>query len=143
MACCVHRRDGRWRSWDSAEQSSTSHVELPQVIASQQLAALLAFKMSTPISGLSDVEPRQTDEFSARELWRPPSTEDTLMHRFKRIICEKYQVHLEDYSQLYEWSIKDTAHFWEEVWLFTGVKASQPFEKVATNTCSTAVETRF
>ena len=134
-----------WRSCDELVRrpSSSSHVELPRVIARKQLAALLAFKMSAPISGLLHLEAGETDEFSARELWTPSSTEDTLMHRFKRIIAEKYQVHLEDYGQLYEWSIKDTAHFWEEVWRFTGVKASQPFEKVATTVCSTAVKTGF
>ena len=40
-----------------------------------------------------------------------------------------------NYDDLYSWSIENIANFWGEVWDVTGVKASQPYEKVDAANC--------
>jgi acetoacetyl-CoA synthetase len=52
------------------------------------------------------------------------------MYRFKELISSKYNVKLTDYESLRQWSINNLAQFWEEVWHFTGVRASESFAEV-------------
>ena len=64
-------------------------------------------------------------------LWKHPIPEVTRTYQFKQIIEKKYHVSFEDYEALRQWSIDNVNDFWEEVWHFTGIKASEPFTKVA------------
>ena len=64
------------------------------------------------------------------KLWEHPSPQTTKTHEFKRSIEQKYGVQLEDYESLRQWSTHNLAQFWEEVWHFTGIRASAPFTKV-------------
>lgn len=68
-----------------------------------------------------------------RELWRSSEPDKTFMHEFSSLISTTYHLDLADYSSLYDWSISDIGRFWEEVWHFTAIKSSQPFQKVATS----------
>ncbi|KAI9840761.1 MAG: hypothetical protein M1837_001335 [Sclerophora amabilis] len=74
-------------------------------------------------------EDEGASDAAARELWRHPSPEATRLWQFKKLIAQKYQVNLSEYKDLYDWSLKNLAAFWEEVWHFTGVRASEPFRK--------------
>jgi acetoacetyl-CoA synthetase len=53
------------------------------------------------------------------------------MHEFKELISQKYLVDLPRYEDLFNWSIANISAFWEEVWTFTVVLASVPFQKVS------------
>ena len=64
------------------------------------------------------------------ELWRHASPQASRMHQFKHLISHKYGVELPQYEHLYRWSIENIAAFWKEVWHFTGVRASEPFQTV-------------
>ena len=41
-----------------------------------------------------------------------------------------YGTHFIDYGGLYQWSVENIGAFWEEVWNFAGIKASQGFDQV-------------
>jgi hypothetical protein len=58
------------------------------------------------------------------ELWSHPSPETTQMWLFKSKVETKYKLKLNDYQDLYNWSIENIADFWREVVLFTGIHAS-------------------
>ncbi|KAG7139222.1 Malonamoyl-CoA synthetase vrtB like protein [Verticillium longisporum] len=65
-----------------------------------------------------------------RELWRHPDPTSTPLWAFTRRVNEKYGRQLNDYPAVYQWSIDNVAAFWEEVWHFSGVKASKSFDEV-------------
>lgn len=64
-------------------------------------------------------------------LWKPANPESTRIFDFKKSLESKYGVQLKSYQELYQWSISNINPFWEEVWHFTGVKASRAFTKVS------------
>lgn len=64
------------------------------------------------------------------ELWRPVAPEKTEMYRFKAHIASKYNIKLQDYEDLWQWSVSYPTDFWEEVWHFTGVKAHEIYSEV-------------
>lgn len=61
--------------------------------------------------------------------WIPKSS-NTNMDRFARIINSKYNVTCDNYWNLYEWSIKNFALFWEEFLYFSNIIYSKPFKEV-------------
>lgn len=63
-------------------------------------------------------------------LWKHRDPTSTRLFQFKKLLESKYEVDLEDYDKLRQWSILNINRFWEEVWHFTGIKASKPFIKV-------------
>ncbi|KAI1763075.1 acetoacetate-CoA ligase [Hypoxylon sp. FL1150] len=66
----------------------------------------------------------------ATELWRHSNPSSTQMHKFLRHVRSKYDIEAEDYPTLYKWSIENIPEFWEEVWQYCGIKASQPYSYV-------------
>ncbi|CAF0817572.1 unnamed protein product [Rotaria sordida] len=66
----------------------------------------------------------------SHKLWSPPSGIRTNIDDFRDIIVNKYQVQLETYWDLYEWSINNIPKFWEEFWFYINIKHSVPFEQV-------------
>ncbi|PQE14601.1 hypothetical protein CJF31_00008612 [Rutstroemia sp. NJR-2017a BVV2] len=59
------------------------------------------------------------------ELWRHPNPTTTRMWKFMQTINEHNGLNLQTYEELYQWSIKNIASFWEETWDFTGITASK------------------
>ncbi|KAL1921442.1 uncharacterized protein VTP21DRAFT_11158 [Calcarisporiella thermophila] len=64
------------------------------------------------------------------KLWEPSSPDATNMRRFMDRVNEKHNLHLENYNQLFDWSVSNLSAFWSEVWTFTGIKYSVPYSKV-------------
>lgn len=64
------------------------------------------------------------------KLWSHVSPETTTMASFMKIINEKHEQKLKTYQDLHKWSVENVSKFWGEVWDFTNIKASQPYEKV-------------
>jgi len=52
------------------------------------------------------------------------------MWDFMQIINRKYSLQLKSYKELYQWSIDNITAFWGEVWHYTGIKASAPYQEV-------------
>ena len=59
-----------------------------------------------------------------------PHPTRTRTHEFKTRIERKYSQNFLTYEDLRQWSISNINRFWEQVWQFTGIKASEPFTKV-------------
>lgn len=66
-----------------------------------------------------------TESKEPLELWRHPAPETTQMWFFKERVEQKYGVKLQDYRDLYNWSIENIADFWKETALVTGVHAKK------------------
>lgn len=64
-------------------------------------------------------------------LWEHKDPTSTRIWEFKTLIEKKYDIQLQDYEALREWSITHIADFWREVWYFTAIRVSKPFEEVA------------
>lgn len=76
----------------------------------------------------SDQSPHQHDHKSSHKLlWRHTDPTSTRAFQFKSLIETKYNVTLQEYEDLRLWSIAKIGKFWEEVWHFTGVRASCSF----------------
>jgi acetoacetyl-CoA synthetase len=67
-----------------------------------------------------------------KPLWVPSAerVENSNIVRFIRRVNKKYTLTISNYHELYQWSIDCREYFWETVWEFGGIIASQPYEKV-------------
>lgn len=68
--------------------------------------------------------------FDGEELWRHSSPKSTRMWKFIEHVNEKYKTKIDSYADLHKWSVENIAAFWGEVWHFTGVRASKPYDQV-------------
>jgi acetoacetyl-CoA synthetase len=50
--------------------------------------------------------------------------------RFREWLNETRELSLEDYGDLWQWSVDELEGFWGAVWEFFGVEASEPYERV-------------
>ena len=68
----------------------------------------------------------------ARLLWEPSGEriKQTNMFRFMGTINEKHQKNFSDYSELHHWSINHIPDFWEAMWDFAHIIASQKAHEV-------------
>ena len=68
----------------------------------------------------------------AKQLWKPSEKQikNSNMYRFMNIINDKYDQNFSEYAGLYEWSIKHIDLFWETLWGFADIIASQPYDQV-------------
>ncbi|KXJ97675.1 hypothetical protein Micbo1qcDRAFT_143203 [Microdochium bolleyi] len=66
----------------------------------------------------------------AAELWRHPDPASTHMYKFLQSVKSKYSLDIDDYPGLYKWSVENIADFWDQVWQFCGITASQPYTEV-------------
>jgi len=60
-------------------------------------------------------------------IWRPSveRVANARMTAFLREVRERWQADIEDYTDLYRWSIEQPALFWQSVWDFCGILASR------------------
>ena len=67
-----------------------------------------------------------------RLLWSPPEqlVQQANLTRFIEFVSDKRKMKIEDYWQLYEWSIRRIPDFWEDLWHFLNIKASSNYAKV-------------
>ena len=65
-------------------------------------------------------------------LWQPSAAaiKSANMTRFREYVCERYSVELEDYNELYQWSLTETEKFWLSVWEWCDVVASNRGDRV-------------
>lgn len=64
------------------------------------------------------------------ELWRHSNPKDTQFYAFQQHVKQKHNIAGESYEDLWQWSVDNPAAFWEEIWHYTGIKASTPYKKV-------------
>ncbi len=68
-------------------------------------------------------------------LWEPSKqrVQEANLTRFREFVNRKYKLNLQDYPELYAWSIQETAAFWAAIWEFGEIKASKPYTTVLTD----------
>lgn len=71
----------------------------------------------------------------SEKLWEPSPERilNTNLTRFQKFVNAKHRLSLQDYSDLYDWSISQAPSFWEAMWEFGGIKASRPYNRVVDN----------
>jgi acetoacetyl-CoA synthetase len=59
--------------------------------------------------------------------WRPSKTwvSEANLTRFIKFVQQHYSKKVFDYHTLYQWSVEDIENFWQSIWQFCGVTASQ------------------
>lgn len=68
----------------------------------------------------------QTD----RILYAADNAGASQMEKFRSFVNEKFNMHMKDYGELYDWSVTDIESFWSSVVEFVGLKFSVPYERV-------------
>ena len=65
-------------------------------------------------------------------LWKPSGDQvkQTNLYRFMNVVNEKYAQDFNDYASLYKWSIDHIADFWETMWGFADIIASESYQQV-------------
>ena len=65
-------------------------------------------------------------------LWKPSIERIYVsnMHRFKAFVNRGHNINLNEYSDLYQWSIDNIPDFWAAFWEFADIKASKPYTQV-------------
>ena len=68
----------------------------------------------------------------AKLLWKPSQEriENSNMYRFMNVINDKYHQNFSEYAPLHKWSIDNIADFWETMWEFADIIASNPYDQV-------------
>jgi acetoacetyl-CoA synthetase len=67
-----------------------------------------------------------------RPLWTPPENriEQANITRFIALANKEHSLRMNSYNELYRWSIEKIPEFWEAMWKFADLKASQRYSKV-------------
>ena len=63
-------------------------------------------------------------------LFNPPSPQSTKTHQFRSYLNQQFDIKLDSYHHLWQWSIDNRSSFWNAVWDFTkvvGEKGKGPF----------------
>ncbi len=65
-------------------------------------------------------------------LWIPSleRQQDANLTRFIEIVNQRFGTHLATYSDVYHWSVTHIPAFWETLWDFAAMRASQPYAQV-------------
>ena len=69
---------------------------------------------------------------SKQPLWQPSieRIEGSNLNRFGEHLEHKLGVTFDNYQQLHQWSVEHPNLFWEQVWHFTDIRASQAWDSV-------------
>ena len=52
------------------------------------------------------------------------------MNQFRLFVNKKYAIELNNYRDLYNWSVNEITHFWEAVWSFGNPVVSKDYQQV-------------
>ncbi|CAD7674519.1 unnamed protein product [Nyctereutes procyonoides] len=80
-------------------------------------------------------QPRASREeiLESQVMWEPDS-KSTHMHRFRAAVAAACGLALENYDDLYHWSIESYSDFWAEFWKFSGLVFSRMYDEVVDTT---------
>ncbi|XP_045635038.1 acetoacetyl-CoA synthetase isoform X2 [Ursus americanus] len=63
-------------------------------------------------------------------MWEPDSKKNTQMDRFRAAVGAACGLVLENYDDLYHWSVESYPDFWAEFWKFSGIVFSRMYDEV-------------
>uniref|UniRef100_A0A2K5RHC5 Acetoacetyl-CoA synthetase n=1 Tax=Cebus imitator TaxID=2715852 RepID=A0A2K5RHC5_CEBIM len=64
-------------------------------------------------------------------MWEPDSKKNTQMDRFRAAVSAACGLALENYDDLYHWSVESYSDFWAEFWKFSGIIFSRMYDEVS------------
>lgn len=93
--------------------------------------AVPAFPPAFPAAAMSK-EPRAGREeiLECQVMWEPDSKKNTQMDRFRAAVGAACGLALENYDDLYHWSVESYSDFWAEFWKFSGIVFSRMYDEV-------------
>jgi len=59
-------------------------------------------------------------------LWKPQNPDHTQMNQFINFVNSRFNLKIQNYFELHQWSVQNIADFWQSVWDFCEVKFSAP-----------------
>ncbi|XP_060049255.1 acetoacetyl-CoA synthetase isoform X2 [Erinaceus europaeus] len=77
-------------------------------------------------------EPRAGREeiLECQVMWEPDSKKNTQMDRFRAAVSAACGRALDNYNDLYHWSVESYSDFWVEFWKFSGIVFSRMYDEV-------------
>uniref|UniRef100_A0A8C9AM72 Acetoacetyl-CoA synthetase n=1 Tax=Prolemur simus TaxID=1328070 RepID=A0A8C9AM72_PROSS len=72
----------------------------------------------------------QEEIVESQVMWRPDSKKRTQMDRFRAAVGAACGRALENYDDLYNWSVESYSDFWAEFWKFSGIVFSRMYDEV-------------
>ncbi|KAK2495424.1 hypothetical protein MC885_016745 [Smutsia gigantea] len=63
-------------------------------------------------------------------MWEPDSKKNTQMDRFRAAVGAACGMALDNYDDLYHWSVESYSDFWAEFWKFSGIVFSRMYDEV-------------
>jgi len=72
----------------------------------------------------------------SKMLWQPSEERirQSNMFRFIQFVNDRYKLELNDYAELYQWSVTNISDFWASMWDFAEIKCSKAFDRVLDQT---------
>ncbi|XP_043924282.1 acetoacetyl-CoA synthetase [Protopterus annectens] len=81
------------------------------------------------------IETLRNDEImDPMPMWYPDSKKNTLLDRFRAQVNECFEQNLDNYKELYQWSVENYSEFWAEFWKFSGIVYSRLYDEVVDRT---------
>jgi acetoacetyl-CoA synthetase len=64
-------------------------------------------------------------------MWQPTSDQVhlTQMDQFRRIVNKKFNLQIDSYENLHDWSVNNIRQFWEEMWGYGDIIYSEPYKE--------------
>ncbi|KFM80138.1 Acetoacetyl-CoA synthetase, partial [Stegodyphus mimosarum] len=78
-------------------------------------------------------DPSKLVGFRPMLLW-DKKVPDTQLEKFKKLIEQKFNLHLDSYWDFHKWSIENYGKFWEEIWNYFGMIVSKPYKEAVVKT---------
>ncbi|HJM10813.1 MAG TPA: acetyl-coenzyme A synthetase N-terminal domain-containing protein, partial [Candidatus Marinimicrobia bacterium] len=68
----------------------------------------------------------------SKVMWHPSTerAEASQMNQFRLFVNKKYGMELDNYRDLYNWSVNEITYFWEAVWSFGNPVVSKDYQQV-------------
>jgi acetoacetyl-CoA synthetase len=68
----------------------------------------------------------------SKVLWEPNETQitDANMTAFMKLVNERFDLGIESYGELHQWSIENIADFWATMWDYGGIVSSRDYDEV-------------
>jgi acetoacetyl-CoA synthetase len=82
-----------------------------------------------------DLMTQPVTQQTPQPLWQPDevSINSTNMQRFAEQLQRELNLAFKDYQQLHQWSVDQPQQFWQQIWLFSAIRASQQPQEVLVN----------
>ena len=66
----------------------------------------------------------------SKVLWKPKNINETHMFSFMDHISKAYDLNLNSYQELYQWSIENIPDFWKEIWTLSKIIHSKKYDNI-------------